>query len=64
MNTVCIYPQPAQRRECSTCHEPMLNVGRDVWVCVKQRTEARIIPEARRESVRAMAAERVPSAPF
>jgi hypothetical protein len=27
-----IYPQPAERRVCSTCRAQMVNVGRDVWL--------------------------------
>jgi hypothetical protein len=34
-----IYPQPAARRVCSTCHAQMVNVGRDVWVCPTQAIE-------------------------
>jgi hypothetical protein len=59
-----IYPQPAERRVCSTCRAQMVNVGRDVWVCPKAKTEPRRIGQALRASIRATAAERVEYAPF
>jgi hypothetical protein len=40
-----IYPQPAARRVCSTCHAQMVNVGRDVWVCPTQAIEPKGVSE-------------------
>lgn len=59
-----IYPQPAERRACPTCHTPMVNVGRDVWVCPTQAIEPKGVSDARRESIRALVAERVAGVSF
>jgi hypothetical protein len=59
-----IYPQPAARRVCSTCHAQMVNVGRDVWVCPTQAIEPKGVSEKTRARGREITAERVEYAPF
>jgi hypothetical protein len=55
-------PAPAIRL-CPTCEKPMEWTGRH-WICPVARSEARMVSEARRQSVIATAEQREPELPF